>query len=80
MVEFILREGTLNDDTLMVASKGKIFKGGHIAIVKIYTFATSWSNNVEIKMFRSKDRLFKFIDKHYPEAEDFCFYDTVLEN
>lgn len=71
MNSYILSEGVLNDDTLHVASEGKIFKGGYIAIIEQYTFATSWTNKKDIKKFKSELALNKFLKKNYP---DFQFY------
>ena len=69
MREFILRENVLTDNVLAVADKGKIFKGGYIAIIKEYEFQNSWSDKESIKRFRSKDRLISYLDKHYPDAD-----------
>ena len=78
MREFILRENVLTDNVLAIPDKGKIFKGGYIAIIKEYGFATSWSDKETIKRFRSVDRLTKYLDKQYPEA-DIDFEGTCLE-
>lgn len=68
--EFLLRENVLTDNTLLLADEGKVFKGGYIAILKEYTFQNSWSDKLGIKKFRSKERLLKYIGKHYPDFEE----------
>lgn len=75
--EFILRENVLTDNILIVPQKGFIFKGGYIAIIKEYTFATAWSDKEHIKMFRKKESLYKYLDKHYKEFE-LDFLETCL--
>lgn len=80
MTEFILREGTLNDNTLLLADKGKVFRGGYIAIIKEYTFASSWHNNEHVKRFKTEKTLLAYLNKHYPDFE--YMYDiseTVLQ-
>jgi hypothetical protein len=67
--EFILRENVLTDNILLIPNKGKIFKGGYIAIIKEYQFQNSWSDKESIKRFRNKDRLMSYLDKHYPQAD-----------
>ena len=42
--EFFLRENVLTDNILMIPDKGRIFKGGYIAIIKEYQFQNSWSD------------------------------------
>ena len=78
MREFILKENVLTDNVLAVPDKGKIFKGGYIAIIKEYEFATSWSDKEIIKRFRSVDRLNSYLDKQDPQA-DIDFEGTTLE-
>ena len=69
-LSFILQENVLTDNILMLADKGKRFKGGYIALVKEYTFATAWSDKESITKFKSKKRLTDYLDKRYPEFED----------
>ena len=76
--EFILRENVLTDNILVIPNKGKIFKGGYVAIIKENEFATSWSDKETIKRFRSINRLQSYLDKKYPEA-DIDFEGTCLE-
>ena len=76
--EFILRENVLTDNILSIPNKGKIFKGGYVAIIKEYEFSTSWSDKETIKRFRSVNRLQSYLDKVYPEA-DVDFEGTTLE-
>jgi len=78
MREFILKENVLTDNVLAVPDKGKIFKGGYIAIIKEYEFATSWSDKEIVKRFRNVDRLNSYLDKQYPQA-DIDFEGTTLE-
>tara|TARA_R110000868_G_scaffold38285_1_gene134253 strand:+ start:395 stop:628 length:234 start_codon:yes stop_codon:yes gene_type:complete len=68
-MEFFLKENVLTDNILVVPSKGKIFKGGYIAFIKEYEFATAWSDREIITRFRSINRLNKYLAKHYPQAE-----------
>jgi len=67
--EIFLSENVLTDNILIIPDKGKIFKGGYVAIVKEYEFETSWSDKEIIKKFRNEDRLNSYLDKKYPEAE-----------
>jgi hypothetical protein len=77
--EFILRENVLTDNILIIPNKGKIFKGGYIAIIKEYQFQTAWSDKETVLRFRSKFRLNKYLDKHYPEADYIDFEGTCIE-
>ena len=78
--EFILRENVLTDNILSIADKGKIFKGGYIAFISEFEFATSWSDKETIKRFKSVNRLQSYLDKVYPEAvADIDFTETCLE-
>ena len=63
--EFLLRENVLTDNILLIPNKGKIFKGGYVAIIKEYQFQNSWSDTEIIKRFRSIDRLNSYLDKHF---------------
>ena len=76
--EFFLQENVLTDNILMIPDKGKIFKGGYIAIIKEYVFQNSWSDKEVIKRFRSKSRLDSYLDKQYAQAE-VDFEGTCLE-
>lgn len=69
MQTYILREGTLNDNELLIADEGKIFKGGYKAILKEYFFANEWSNKLEVKRFKKLDTLQNYIAKNYTEIE-----------
>lgn len=78
-LEFILQENVLTDNLLILPEKGKIFKGGYIAIIKEYTFANAWSDRETVKRFRSKDRLYSYLDKNYPETSvEYDFSNTSL--
>ena len=81
-MEFILRVNVVSDNILKVAPKGKIFKGGYVAIVKENTFLNTWQDKETVKRFRSGNSLNKYLVKHYTEEEteflDFC--DTCLES
>ena len=63
--EFILRENVLSNNVLVVADKGKIFKGGYIAIIKEYSFQNAWSDKEKIKRFRSEKSLNTYLNKNY---------------
>jgi hypothetical protein len=78
MKEFILRENVLTDNVLAIADKGKIFKGGYIAIIKEYEFLNSWQDKEIIKKFRSVDRLISYLYKQYPHV-DIDFEGTTLD-
>jgi hypothetical protein len=67
--EFILRENVLTDNILMIPNKGKIFKGGYIAIIKENCFKNAWADEESVKRFRSEERLFLYLNKQYPQAE-----------
>ena len=75
MKTYILQENCLTDNLLLIADKGKIFKGGYIAIIKEYTYKNAWSDKEHIKKFRSFDRLTKYIYKRYKEfSEEIEFF------
>jgi hypothetical protein len=80
MLTYILQENVLTDNILLVAEKGKIFKGGYIAIIREYVYQNSNSDReLEPKKFRSVNSLNKYLDKHYKDFEaDFC--GTTLDN
>jgi hypothetical protein len=65
MHSFILQENVLTDNVLLLASTGRIFKGGYIAIIKEYTFASSWHDKESIKRFRNLDTLNKYLSENY---------------
>ena len=67
--EFILRENVLTDNILTIANKGKIFKGGYVAIIKENRFRNEWSDEESVKRFKSIDRLISYLDKQYPQVE-----------
>ena len=77
--EFHLRENVLTDNILVIPNKGKIFKGGYVAIIKEYQFQNSWSDKEIVKRFRNVDRLNTYLDKQYPEADWIDFEGTCLE-
>jgi hypothetical protein len=78
MVEFILRENVLTDNVLAIPNKGKIFKGGYIAIIKEYEYVNPWQDKEIVYQFKNVDRLTKYLDKQYPDA-DIDFEGTCLE-
>ena len=67
--EFILRENVLTDNILLIANKGKIFKGGYIAIIKENQYQNAWVDKETIKRFKNIDRLNTYLAKHYPQAD-----------
>ena len=69
MQEFILKENVLTDNILLIADKGKVFKGNYIAIIKEYSFATSWSDKETIKRFRNVNQLNKYLSVNYKDAD-----------
>jgi hypothetical protein len=79
MYQFVLKENVLTDNILNVPSKGKVFKGGFIAIIQEYVFANEWSDKpLPNKNFRSVNSLNKYLEKYYPDFE--CdFFGTSLE-
>lgn len=79
MQDYILREGTLNDDLLIVSDKNKVFKGNYIAIIKQYKFLNDWCNSEKITRFRSKENLVKFLDKNYKDLDLLDFTNTSIE-
>ena len=68
-MEYVLRENVLTDNILKVAPKGKIFKGGYVAILREYTFKNAWSDRETVKRFRSFDTLNKYLNKNYTKEE-----------
>jgi hypothetical protein len=76
--EIFLSENVLTDNILIIPDKGKIFKGGYIAIIKEYVFQNSWSDKEIVKKFRSEDRLNSYLEKQYSQAE-VDFEGTCLE-
>ena len=73
MTEYILNERVLTDDTLSIPDKGKIFKGGYIAVVQCYTYANAWNDKpLKPLRFRSKERLFNYLERYYPEFDNTC--------
>lgn len=76
--EFILKENVLTDNTLLVAEKGKIFKGGYIAIIKEYKYQNPWSDKKEVKKFRNKNRLEAYLSKTCPSVE-IDFTETCID-
>jgi hypothetical protein len=78
MKQFVLRENVLSDDVLSISDKGRIFKGGYIAIAQVNTFLCEWSDKCTIKRFRTIPTLNKFLKKNYPDAE-IDFTDTCLD-
>lgn len=69
MNTYILKENVLSDDLLLIADKGKVFKGGYFARVIHYTFANSWSDKENVKNFRKRQSLEKFLSVNYPDFE-----------
>jgi hypothetical protein len=80
MQRFILRERPLTDDVLTLSDKGKVFKGGYIAIVEYNTFRNAWQDTKHTKKFRSASSVRKFLTENYTEDEicDLDFTDTNL--
>lgn len=77
--EFLLRENVLTDNILFIPNKGKIFKGGYVAIIKEYQFQNEWSDKEIVKRFRSIDRLNSYLDKQYSQVDWIDFEGTCLE-
>ena len=71
MQTYILQENVLSDNLLYVADKGKVFKGGYVATIKEYTFATPWTDKEHIRRFKKKESMHKYLKLKYP---DFNFY------
>lgn len=67
--EILLQQNVLTDNILTIPDKGKIFKGGYIAIIKENRFKNAWADEEEITRFRSKARLEKYLGKHYSQVE-----------
>jgi hypothetical protein len=67
--EFLLQENVLTDNILIIPDKGKVFKGGYVAILKEHRFKNAWADEEEVTRFRSKERLEKYLSKHYPQVE-----------
>ena len=69
MEAYILRENVLSDNTLILASEGKVFKGGYIAIIKEYTYQNAWCDKEAVKRFTKRETLETYLNKYYPETE-----------
>ena len=69
MQQFILRENVLTDDTLFLPDEGKIFRGGYIGFIHEYTYRNAWSDDENIRRFRSKKQLTKHIKSRYPDFD-----------
>lgn len=67
--QFCLKENVLTDNILILPSKGKIFKGGFIAIAKEYTYLNAWNDREKITRFRKRSALQKFLEKNYPDND-----------
>jgi hypothetical protein len=67
--EYILKENVLTDNLLILAPKNHVFKGGYIAKVKEYTYQNAWNDKEQVKRFRSKKALSRYINKRYPEFQ-----------
>lgn len=80
MIQYILRERVVSDDTISLSDFGRVFKGGYIAIVEYNTFLNAWQDKKHVRKFRNKKRLQSFLDKNYTEEElcDLDFSDTNL--
>ena len=77
--EFILKENVLTDNVLMIAEKGKIFKGGYIAIIKENHFLNAWQDKETITRFKNKNTLNAYLDKNYPQVDYIDFEGTCIE-
>jgi hypothetical protein len=69
MTQFILKENVLTDNILLIADKGKVFKGNYIAIIKEYHFSTSWSDKETVKRFRNLNQLHKYLSVNYKDID-----------
>lgn len=77
--EILLRQNVLTDNVLIIAGKGKIFKGGYVAIIKENRFKNAWADEEMVTRFRSVKRLYEYLDKNYSDVE-IEFNETCLEN
>ena len=69
MNQFILRENALTDNVLLIADKGKVFKGNYIAILKEYKYLNAWNDKETILKFRSEKSLLNYLGKNYNDEE-----------
>ena len=69
MNQFILRENVLTDNILLIADKGKVFKGNYIAILKEYKYLNAWNDKETILKFRSEKSLLNYLGKNYNDEE-----------
>jgi hypothetical protein len=69
MNQFILRENVLTDNVLLIADKGKVFKGNYIAILKEYKYLNAWNDKETILKFRSEKSLLNYLSKNYNDEE-----------
>ena len=82
MQQFILRENVVSNNILEIPTKGYIFKGGYIAIIKENVFQNPWQDRETVKKFRKENSLRKYLHKNYKDCEyldDLDFTGTCLE-
>ncbi len=65
MNSYLLKENVLTDNVLLVAEKGKVFKGGIKAIVKENNFLNAWQDKETVRNFRTYKSLMKYLNKQY---------------
>jgi len=66
---YTLRENVLTDNTLVLSSENKVFKGGYIAIINEYVYQNAWTDKMSVKRFRNQISLEKYLSKNYPTFE-----------
>jgi len=69
MEYYLLRQNVLSDNILLIADKGKVFKSGHKAIIKEYSFQSEWTDKEKVTKFRKLQTLKKYLVKHYKKNE-----------
>jgi len=62
---YVINERPLTDDTLSLAPEGYTFRGRYVAILRFHTFATSQSDRLHVRRFRTMAACESFVAKRY---------------
>jgi hypothetical protein len=69
MNSYTLQENVVSENKLHVAEEGKVFKGGYKAIIEEYYFLNPWTDRREIKRFKKRETMNRYLSKKYPTFE-----------
>lgn len=65
MIEIILKENVVSNDTVRIAEEGEIFKNNIIAILYQHKYLNPWMDKLVVKKFRKASTLLKYVNEHY---------------